>query len=174
MAGKAGRIRCLIFNTMALLSLVMIIVVIWLWLWAYYRPKPYKGAVRFSNYRVAVGAEFETTLLGCVRMGIIAGDATAPITVKGMQPFWIKLFDYGLKIERYSWGTVIYVHVPYWLLLLVFAILPSLWLYKRIRRPSLPEHFCPKCQYDLTGTIAAGRSECPECGAAISQATQAT
>ena len=27
--------------------------------------------------------------------------------------------------------------------------------------------YCPKCDYDLRGTIAAGRKECPECGEEI-------
>lgn len=29
---------------------------------------------------------------------------------------------------------------------------------------------CPKCEYDLRGTIAAGRAQCPECGAGIDPA----
>ena len=29
--------------------------------------------------------------------------------------------------------------------------------------PDTP-HPCPECEYDLTGSIAAGRHQCPECG----------
>lgn len=31
----------------------------------------------------------------------------------------------------------------------------------------LPASACPACGYDLRGTRAAGRDECPECGAAV-------
>ena len=30
-----------------------------------------------------------------------------------------------------------------------------------------PDQFCFACGYDLRGTIAAGRSQCPECGAVL-------
>ena len=68
------------------------------------------------------------------------------------------------------WAGVSFHHhltMPIWFPALIFAFLPALWLYKRLRRRNLPQHACPHCRYDLRGTIAAGRSECPECGRAM-------
>ena len=41
-----------------------------------------------------------------------------------------------------------------------------LFLRERYRRQKLNPH-CHQCGYDLRGTIAAGRTQCPECGAAV-------
>ena len=63
------------------------------------------------------------------------------------------------------------VSVPYWLLTTLAAVLPTLWLALWLinwhRRRKLPEQACSKCGYDLQGTVAAGRRECPECGERI-------
>ena len=34
-------------------------------------------------------------------------------------------------------------------------------------------HFCPGCRYDLTGTLAAHITRCPECGYALPQNDEA-
>ena len=38
--------------------------------------------------------------------------------------------------------------------------------YKRVSR-LIDQHCCTECGYDLTGTIAAGKPICPECGYVI-------
>ncbi len=53
-------------------------------------------------------------------------------------------------------------------LVVAFGTPPAFWLffwYRRYRQP-LPGH-CRQCGYNLTGTLAAGRTDCPECGASI-------
>ena len=51
------------------------------------------------------------------------------------------------------------VTCPHWILAVVAAALPALWLYRRLRRP-YAQGLCPRCGYDLRAT--PGR--CPECG----------
>lgn len=59
-------------------------------------------------------------------------------------------------------GWALQSPVFYWILL--FAIAPLLWHWK-YRERSHPEHACKACGYDLRGTIEAGHTTCPECGA---------
>lgn len=54
------------------------------------------------------------------------------------------------------------IEVADWLLLLVFVVLPAVWLEMRLRRRKAVG-LCTKCGYDLRGTDE-GRA-CPECGA---------
>ncbi len=58
--------------------------------------------------------------------------------------------------------------VPLYYPLALTAILPTVWfiLWYRGRAKRLPGH-CRACGYNLTGTLAAGRTECPECGAGV-------
>jgi hypothetical protein len=50
------------------------------------------------------------------------------------------------------------VRIPLWFPASVFALLPALWLAKRLRRPDNGR--CPRCGYDLRATP----DRCPECG----------
>ena len=70
----------------------------------------------------------------------------------------------GIRWEEIAIGH--WVSVPYWIIFVLTAILPALWLYRRIRYRKKPGH-CPSCGYNLKGTIEAGRTECPECGKPI-------
>ena len=51
--------------------------------------------------------------------------------------------------------------IPYWFLTIFTALIPTLWLYKRIKH--IPHGHCSKCGYDLR----VSKDWCPECGAAI-------
>lgn len=54
-----------------------------------------------------------------------------------------------------------YVGVPYWLLVVLTAIPPGLWLRSRfLRRYPAGAGFCAACGYDLRATP----DRCPECG----------
>lgn len=54
--------------------------------------------------------------------------------------------------------------IPSWSLILLFALLPALWLYRwRIHPIRLPGQ-CRRCGYDLTGNTSG---TCPECGAPV-------
>ena len=74
----------------------------------------------------------------------------------------------GVAFKSYSFGksATSWVQIPYWFPAVLTAILPALWLYRRIRHRTKPGH-CVGCGYNLKGTIEAGRTECPECGKAI-------
>ena len=61
-----------------------------------------------------------------------------------------------------SLDTYLSFSLPYWFLTLIFAILPTIWLFKWNRRRKLGPNTCPGCGYDLTGNETGA---CPECGA---------
>ena len=53
------------------------------------------------------------------------------------------------------------VMLPHWFLTLIFAILPTFWIFKWNKRRKLNPNACPACGYDLTGNETG---ECSECG----------
>jgi hypothetical protein len=53
------------------------------------------------------------------------------------------------------------ISVPYWLLILLTALLPAIWFYRWWRHP--PAGHCSVCGYDLR----ASKDRCPECGMLI-------
>ena len=54
--------------------------------------------------------------------------------------------------------------LSYWLLVIVFSVIPSMWLYNWwVRRRRRTIGACLQCGYDLR----ASKDRCPECGAAI-------
>jgi hypothetical protein len=66
----------------------------------------------------------------------------------------------GMPGRRVGWLLVI----PHWMVVLVLATLPTLWLFRRFRA-DLPERrrrrgLCPACGYDVRATPDL----CPECG----------
>lgn len=65
------------------------------------------------------------------------------------------------RIRRWLWNGA------------VEALALGTWWYGHRQRRRLPDH-CHTCGYNLTGTLTAGRSECPECGAAIPNGAQHT
>jgi hypothetical protein len=69
-------------------------------------------------------------------------------------------FFYSYCFGSYS-GLVLGATVFLWASGIV--ILPTLCE----RRSLFPPGSCPRCGYDLRGTIAAGRTQCPECGAKV-------
>jgi len=86
-------------------------------------------------------------------------DAQYSVNLPGAYLYWQ---------EDGSW----YGH-PYWLLLdggvhlfgwvLMYSILPAIWLFKWNRRRKLGPNACPSCGYDLTGNESG---KCSECGVA--------
>jgi hypothetical protein len=63
--------------------------------------------------------------------------------------------------------TVTRIVLPHWLVVIPFAILPTMyaagWLRRRARKRCRREPRCPSCDYDLR----ASSDRCPECGTAI-------
>jgi hypothetical protein len=68
----------------------------------------------------------------------------------------------GFSGFHYSSGrmSVRSIRFPYWFIVLLFAALPIVWLFDRIRRPAILHGKCPVCGYDLRATP----DRCPECG----------
>ena len=63
---------------------------------------------------------------------------------------------------RFGNRRFISITSPYWLPVLVTALLPARWLWVRRRsRPQNQDGFCASCGYDLTGNVSG---VCPECG----------
>ena len=63
------------------------------------------------------------------------------------------------------------VGIPYWFPALIFALLPTIWLFKWNKHRKLSPNACPSCGYDLTGNETG---TCPECGTSITaEVTQA-
>ena len=61
------------------------------------------------------------------------------------------------------------LRLPYWIVCLAFAILPTIWLvrWRQWRRQKLIEQGkCIKCKYDLKSNTTG---ECPECGATTTE-----
>ena len=54
------------------------------------------------------------------------------------------------------------IRIPHWFLALIFAIAPSIWLFKWNKRRKISPNGCAACGYDLTGHEMG---ICPECGA---------
>jgi hypothetical protein len=74
----------------------------------------------------------------------------------------------GQRSYYFSYAGQIYsrgVALPYWIILLLTAILPALWLRDHLagRRRS-QTGLCQSCGYNLTGNTSG---VCPECGQAI-------
>jgi hypothetical protein len=72
--------------------------------------------------------------------------------------------EFEWRLYKYTDLCGVEIHLPHWFAALVFAILPSLWLFLRLRNPRakrLRLGLCPSCGYDLRATP----NRCPECGA---------
>ena len=69
---------------------------------------------------------------------------------------------YGFGLERADWRTGWIVAVPHWLPVMLLAICPSWWLvlWKRKRTALRMVGCCKACGYDLRATP----ERCPECG----------
>jgi hypothetical protein len=77
-------------------------------------------------------------------------------------------FGYGTAIVPSGSATVLTArlyYIPHFLAMLIFAILPGLWLTRKFRRSRSKMRsvmgLCPRCGYDLRATP----DRCPECGA---------
>jgi hypothetical protein len=84
-----------------------------------------------------------------------------------------RLFGYGVVINRGvvgqgqqsarpgEWRSFVLI-LPYWLILVAFGVLPTVFVIRRARSTRRRKNgLCPRCGYDLRAT--PGR--CPECGA---------
>jgi len=82
----------------------------------------------------------------------------------------LEAVDTSLFLDQIAppWGGYTFT-IPYWLLFLVTAVAPGIWLTKRLRRKRTLPGLCPKCQYDLRATP----DRCPECGTVVAKGSSA-
>ena len=79
-------------------------------------------------------------------------------------------FGFGIVHSDRSVAVGLYgLILPWWFVALLAVIAPGLWLYLRVTLPRRRRRHgcCRSCAYDLTGTLKAGASTCPECGHVI-------
>ena len=164
-----------LFNIVAGLSLLAWVAVVGLWVQSY----------RHSSVFVAADAHKAVASIHG-RLVIVSpkyymDDFEIPASVArpefqfDMDPWEVKLLvrataaecrmlPLGIGVPRYFHSFPSTWILPYWLLGMIFGVLPGAWLAKRWgRRRKHHEGLCVKCGYDLR----ASRERCPECGMAI-------
>ena len=63
----------------------------------------------------------------------------------------------GIEVQlEFRWDLAKSIAVRPYVAVVITAILPALWLYRRIRHRTKPGH-CVGCGYNLKGTMEAGR-----------------
>ena len=165
--GKS-RMKWRVFTWLAIVSLIMCVIQIALWVRSH----------RDSDWLSAFVDRHDRHLYDLYRIqsrrACFIFSVERPSTVsKG--PFYQS--DRISRTTFFSWkrSGFEYVHydrtwvwsAPQWIFICLSGVMPLIWTvyYIRHRRPQ--GDFCASCGYDLRGTLAAGRSECPECGRPI-------
>jgi hypothetical protein len=171
-----------LLNLLTLLSLLLLVATAVLWV------RSYRTVEQYCRLDDATGREDEVVLLyGGVHVARVENLATlarqanlvletgwtaTPRASSGRAPsfdwqvFYNRNVVVRLEVLGFRWLTgslgatnVMWsIRIPLWLPASVFALLPALWLSKRLRRRRPGR--CPRCGYDLRAT--PGR--CPECG----------
>jgi hypothetical protein len=181
-----GVMRRVLFQGLAILSLVLFTATLIMWLRSYWRDDmaatsgftTWTAESRLGSLTITRGEnEFRTLRYWHTR------DSSPSWSAIRERGFWFD-FEAGEQ-DRYmvqitdppngppvSFSTL-YRHqsltIPYWFPALVFSALPAWWLFQHRRRRPKPG-LCPKCRYDLRAH-AAGQ-KCPECGAVIKTPSQ--
>ena len=154
-----------IFNAAAGLSLLLCLGTVWLWVDSHHswRWVGHQGRKRMT--------------------GIGSSEGRVQLIIRGSDPLsrrWIyerrrapsghTVFYYAdrgvLRVERFGFShmsgpSTHRFRVPHWFPVLLFAILPLVWV--RRWRKRIPPGHCQKCGYDLR----ASPTRCPECGTLI-------
>ena len=142
-----------IFSPLAGVSLILCLATVGLWAQSCLHPTSYSGGSDEDG-----GVVLSRTWLGAT--GISERSLRVPgITYR------------QVDISGTSGGAAfVYDHlnVSHWLLFVLTAILPALWLGRygrqRLRRRDDGMPHCAKCDYNLTGNVSG---ICPECGTAV-------
>ena len=139
-------LRRYIFNTLTVVSVVLVLGTVGLWV---------------DSLSITTTIEYgsnNTSYMFIQENGRILIGSGKPIT-------------FGWKIQRINPATLgpgaMNVFdmgnggIPHFLICIIFAILPAIWLFKWNKRRKLGPNACPSCGYDLTGNESG---VCPECG----------
>jgi len=95
---------------------------------------------------------------------------TRPINRAAKMPatFWAR-HNFDALNWNYTWMIARGVEVPHWLVVILTAVLPAVFVWRSWRRPS-GQARCSTCDYNLTGNTSG---VCPECGTPIPQKSEA-
>lgn len=76
--------------------------------------------------------------------------------------FWIENLSFAPSDSHSAWLPYTDIVVPLYAAVIIFSVMPGIWLFKTIRRRKRGRlaHRCEKCGYDLRATP----ERCPECG----------
>lgn len=153
-----------IFSMLAAVSLVLSAGTLAMWEWSY-GPNPRYLPLPTRADRLAVGA-FQGEI-GFIARGSLAPTAeTRPVRAMGWErgPFHLSFMaNETPPLEERRW--TITVRLPCWLLVLLFAFPPALWVQARQRWKREDRRRagrCANCGYDLRAHCPGQR--CPECG----------
>ena len=165
------RTRRYIFNTLTVVSLLLMLGTVWLWVDSYWYVTeimiPIPDVLEFEsmNGKLSVHAPAISTDLSMVGLEANLDASRVPHLQKDEFDRTLNWSSLGFENMTTIFATQIYV-IPHWFLVLVFAIVPAIWLFKRNKRRKLGPNTCPSCGYDLTGNETG---ECPECGACTAE-----
>jgi len=164
-----ARVRRIIFNTLAAISLLLLLAVAGLWIDSYFA----YGVLGYEGSSWVLGGMSDggqcAILCGSSEMGDAAGGWLTGHSEAGGGSLNAFVSPYSVGFGG-AWGfelhsAVLYVLVvPHWSLLLLLAGLPVMWMIKWRKRRRFGPNVCDRCAYDLTGNQTG---ICPECGASI-------
>lgn len=168
-----------LLSALTLLSLLLAVIVVALWVRSYWANdwwnKSANAGISASSNKGRVSLvywwplpAYRTTITSSIRtdMGDLFPSRTQEWALPGigLQQTW---FAAGPTPAAPFYKGFVVLWLGHWLLALLFAILPTIWLFTVIRRRSRPAAgCCTRCSYDLRGSEAS--AACPECGEPIS------
>jgi hypothetical protein len=165
------RLRRITFNALNMVSLVLCMGAVALWVRSYYRSDfiwcGYSGQPSYYSLQAARGQ----TRLGMAQFKIetywgVVGSSSGHVSIVAGEMLPLPHSFIGLGFGRapeLPWYPIApAADVPLWIIAAVFAVLPTIRLYRRLQtRRGVICGRCPSCGYDLR----ASPSQCPECGA---------
>ncbi len=185
---RTPRTRRYIFNTLTVVSLLLMLATAGLWVDSYWKIRTIED--RWTTRKQSRSITFTS----CWGTFVLAGSLVKPPQViqtsmdgwefttqeateipRGLVALLIYDMDsafagFGITWQRKLANGFYKSHLlfPHWFLTLIFAIGPTIWLFKWNNRRKLGANGCPSCAYDLTGNETG---VCPECGVGVSADT---
>lgn len=149
-----------LFQVGAASSAIVFILVVLLWIRSYWRV----DVVEFGPTVLSWDGSFLLLWDGHFPNAMPAYSRADPYMVKlGARGMW----TFGLGTTSPNRGM--WMGFPMWVVAVLAAVVPTLWLTRRRRRHDEEDALCGACGYDLRGTAG---DACPECGADCKKALQ--